>query len=103
MTGPAGWQNPIAARPGQIQQGVDPLRLLPARRDLQRVRLDAQRVLLLGGTPRKTPITVTLDGVIWDGHHAVRAAAEEGRLVNVPIVDLRATPVAAAILNLPVR
>jgi len=100
MTVPPGWQSPITAQPGQTQQGVDPLRLLPARRSLQRIRLDAQRALLLAGTPRTTPITVTRDGVIWDGHHAVRAAAEEARLVDVLIVDLRATPVAASILNL---
>jgi hypothetical protein len=103
MTLPAGWQSPITAQPGQTQQGIDPLRLLPSRRSLRRDRLDLQRALLLAGTARTTPIMVTRDGVIWDGHHAVRVAAEEGRTVEVLVIDLSASPVASSILNLPVR
>jgi len=103
MTLPPGWQNPITTAPGQIQTGVDPRLLLPARRDLIRARLAAQRALLQSGQPRHTMIQVTPDGVIWDGHHGVRAAAELGRSVDVLIVAQAAQPVAASILALPVR
>jgi hypothetical protein len=103
MSPPAGWQNPITAQPGQLQQGVDPLRLLPARRNLHQRQLDAQRAMLLAGIPRTSPIMVTRDGVIWDGHHAVRAAAEEGRTVEVLVIDLTAKATSSSILNLAVR
>jgi hypothetical protein len=46
---------------------------------------------------------VTRDGVIWDGHHAVGAAAEEGRTVDVLVIDLTARAKETSILNLPVR
>jgi hypothetical protein len=46
---------------------------------------------------------VTHDGVIWDGHHAVRAAAEEGRTIEVLVIDLTAKAAAASILSLSVR
>jgi hypothetical protein len=46
---------------------------------------------------------VTRGGVIWDGHHAVRAAAEAGAMVDVLVVGITATPTAASILDLPVR
>lgn len=100
---PAGWQNPVTAAPGQVQQGIDPLRLLPSRADLIRTRLEFQRQLLRTGTPRLTPIRVTVDGVIVDGHHAVRAAAEEGRTVDVLVVAQAVPSSAPSILHLPVR
>src|SRR5437588_6379860 len=75
---PAGWQNPITVAPGQVQTGVDARLLLPGRHDLERVRLEFQRSLQQSGRRRYTPIKVTRGGVIWDGHHAVRAAAEAG-------------------------
>lgn len=67
------------------------------------ILLDFQRALLRAGTKRWTPIQVTRDGVIWDGHHAARAAAEEGRLVDVLVVDLAVNAVGDLILDLPVR
>lgn|SRR5262245_26369837 len=73
MPPPAGWINPIVVSPGQGQAGVDATRLLPARMDLEQHRLAAQAALLKAGTPRHTPIQVTQNGVIYDGHHAVRA------------------------------
>jgi hypothetical protein len=100
---PAGWQNPITIPPGQTQKGVDPKSLLPSRGDLVRVRLEAQRTLLLSGTPRLTPIQVTSAGVIFDGHHMVRAAAEEGKLIDVRAVAIPQPPVGDMILDLPVR
>jgi hypothetical protein len=103
MAPPPGWQNPITAQAGQMQYGVDPLRLLPFRQDLIKRSLEDQRALLLSNTPRYTPIEVTSSGVIWDGHHAVRAAAEEGRTVDVLVLDEELPPSAASILDLPVR
>jgi hypothetical protein len=103
MTAPAGWQNPITAPAGQSQTGVDPLALLPSRQSLERARLDLQRALLLSGTARTTPILVTAGGVIWDGHHAVRAAAEEGRMIDVEVIALPARATGSSIMNLPVR
>jgi hypothetical protein len=100
---PANWQNPITTAPGQSQSGIDPTRLLPSRGDLARLRLEAQRRLLLSGATRYTPVQVTLDGVIFDGHHMVRAAAEEGKLIEVRVVSLTQPPSGDTILDLPVR
>jgi hypothetical protein len=77
--------------------------LLPSRGDLNRRRLDEQKALLQAGTPRLTPIQVTRDGLIWDGHHAVRAAAEAGCLLHVLVIPLIERPVGLTILQLPVR
>lgn len=103
MTFPANWQNPITVATGQFQFNMDPLSLLPSRTDLSQFRLDLQKALLKGGTERHTPIQVTADGVIWDGHHAVRVAAEEGIRVNVLVTSQTVNPSAASILDLPVR
>src|SRR4051794_15980253 len=100
MEPPPGWSNPISVGPGQTQQGVDPMLLRPSRPDLVRARLEAQRSLLLGGHVRATPILVTIEGVIVDGHHAVRAAAEERRLVDVAVTPLPVAASAPTILDL---
>ena len=50
---------------------------------------------------RNTPIEVTLDGVIWDGHHA-RIAAETGMLVKVKVLTVQWNPTASAIVDLQV-
>jgi hypothetical protein len=100
---PPGWQNPITAAPGQFQQGIDPTCLLPSRGDLTRSRLEAQRRLLLAGMRRYSPVPVTPDGVIFDGHHMVRAAAEEGKLIDVRVVGINQPPAGDVILDLPVR
>ncbi len=102
MTIPAGWQNPITAQVGHLQARVDPLMLLPSRLDLSQVRLDIQQGLLDSGTQRSTPIRVTPDGVIWDGHHAVGFAAQQGTKITVQVVKFNLTPTAASILDLPV-
>jgi hypothetical protein len=75
----------------------------PSRNDLSPARVEYQRVLIRGGQARFTPILVTTDGVIVDGHHAVRAAAEEGNLVEVTVSPLPATGRAGSILDLPLR
>jgi hypothetical protein len=102
MTFPANWQSPITALPGQVQSDVDPLTLLPSRYDLAQLRLDIQRSLMDAGRERSTLIEVTTDGVIWDGHHAVRAAAEKARLITVKVVNVSLNPTATNIIDLPV-
>jgi hypothetical protein len=48
-------------------------------------------------------IRVTPDGVIYDGHHGARAAAEEGRTVDVEVIDQHVPPSGLSLLALPVR
>ena len=103
MTFPPAWQSPITARPGQVQVGVDACSLLPSRSDLEQARLDVQAALRQSGTPRSTAILVTIEGVIWDGHHAARLAAENGATVDVRVVALLESPSGLTILQLPVR
>ncbi len=103
MNSPPQWQNPITAAPGQTQTAVDARLLLPGRGDLVRVRLEFQRSLLQSGQSRYTPIQVTRGGVIYDGHHAVRAAAEADAAVDVLVVDQVVSATASSILDLPVR
>jgi hypothetical protein len=98
MTPPQGWRNPINVAPGGGQAGIDPSLLLPSRHDLIRQRLEFQRSLTKAGQSRFTPILVTPDGVIFDGHHAIRAALEEGKTVDVQVVDMSIKPVASSIL-----
>jgi hypothetical protein len=103
MSSPGDWKNPINAGPGQVQQGVDPARLRPGRTDLVRSRLEFQRKLIESGQARFTPIQVSQEGVIIDGHHYIRAAAEERRLIEVLVTSLSARPLADSILDLPLR
>jgi hypothetical protein len=97
------WQNPINAGSGQTQQGVDPAQLKPGRTDLVRSRLEFQRKLIQSGQARFTPIQVSQEGVIIDGHHYIRAAAEERRLIQVLVTSLSAGALADSILDLPLR
>jgi hypothetical protein len=97
------WGNPITEPPGQIQVGVDPKRLRPSRDDLILSRLNLQRHLLRSRRHRYTPIVVSKDGVIIDGHHAVRAAAEDGRSVDVLVRDFPIVARGESILDLPLR
>jgi hypothetical protein len=101
MESPDRWLNPISGMPGQIQISVDPKMLRPSRRDLMVGRLKVQRQLLLSGQARFTPIVASREGVIIDGHHAVRAAAEEGRNIDVMISALDVPAQGDSILDLP--
>lgn len=101
--GPVGWLNPITLPAGQIQMGLDPNQLLPSRDELIRHRLEFQRQLLQWRQKRMTPIKVTREGVIWDGHHAIRAAAELDLSVDVLVVAQTVPPSGLSIVQLPVR
>ena len=99
---PAGWTNSITASSGSWQRGVDPSKLLPSRGDLLKSRLEFQRALILSGRNRFSPILATERGVIYDGHHSVRASAEEGRLVDVLVFAESIAAKSDSILSLPV-
>lgn len=88
---------------GKVQGGVDPMLLKPSRRDLSRARRDAQAAMIRGGVQRHTPILVNSLGIIVDGHHAVRAAADLGERVDVVVSSLPAKATADSILDLDVR
>ena len=103
MNAPQGWRNPITATPGQVQQNVVAAQLLPSRGDLSAVRLVQQRTLKQSQIARLTPVQVTPDGAIWDGHHAIRVAAESNATVDVLVVPASAPPMGLMILQLPVR
>src|SRR5262245_9906753 len=103
MSTPSDCENPITGLPGKIQSGVDPNRLRPSRDGLVGRRLNVQRQLLLSGQQRFTPIVVSRDGVIIDGHHAVRAAAEGSLMVDVLVRDFPVTARGDSILALPLR
>jgi len=59
--------------------------------------------VIQSGQVRFTPIQVSREGVIIDGHHYTRAAAEEGRLIEVVVTSLSAVALADSILDLPLR
>jgi hypothetical protein len=103
MDSPVDWQNPITEPPDQVQYGVDPSRLRPSRDDLIRGRLNLQCQLLRSRRKRFTPIVVSKDGVIIDGHHAIRAAAEKGQTVDVLVRDFPVAGRGDSILDLPIR
>lgn len=101
VPGPAGQQPPVPANAlanqgvafnranaavGQIQRAVNPRTLRPgARRMLDRGRY--RRIVDdLGGGIRE-PLQVTREGVIVQGHHRARVAAERGLRVDVEVVD----------------
>jgi hypothetical protein len=91
---------------GSVVDDVDPLDLRPndVRDSLDATRLDVQRRLISSGVARFTTIRVTVDGVIWDGHHGVRAAAEAGLSISVQVVSGTSTPgTRASILDLPIE
>jgi hypothetical protein len=48
-------------------------------------------------------IRVTRDGVIYDGHHCARAAAEAGRVTDVLVIGQQVPASGLSLLGLPVR
>ena len=82
-------------------EGIDPLSLTAGRANLVRSRLQRQRRLDDAGIARWTPIEVTRKGVVYDGNHAVRVAAERGRNVVAVVTDKEGDS-CGSIMNLPV-
>ena len=81
--------NPITAQAGTVQRGVNPAALRAGdQMRLQSSRLVIQKQLIQSGTKRYDPIIVSRQGVIYQGTHGARAAADLGTSVDVIVVDL---------------
>jgi len=69
----------------------DPCSLMSGdQRSLDPTRLEDQKNLLRSGIQRITPIKVTVDGVINDGHHGARAACDL-KIPSVPVLVVPGT------------
>ena len=92
----------------RIQTNVDPRTLLPGEQtSLSAGRLNTQ-LELLGSKPpipRYTPIRVTRPGVVYDGHHGVRAAIQlQNRPITVEIMEgINIPPGEVPISEMPIR
>jgi hypothetical protein len=84
-----------------VLTGIDPSTLLSNRPELEQSRIDSQRDLIRRGIRRHTMIQVNLDGVIIQGNHGARAAAEAGVAIDVEVVDIP-HPHCGPILGIPV-
>jgi hypothetical protein len=93
--------DPKSVKAGETVEGTDPRTLTAGRPALIKSRLDAQRSLISQGIVRFTPIVVTTQGIVYDGNHAVRAAADMGVSITVVVVDVPAQGF-GSILSLPV-
>jgi hypothetical protein len=78
---------PNNATAGQTLGGIDPSSLQAGRANLWQSRLTTQQNLVTGQVPRANPITVTPQGVIYNGNHGARAAAEAGVSISVEVID----------------
>lgn len=86
---------------GDTVPHIDPNSLVAGRPNLIKSRLDAQRHLLRQQIARWTPIFVTKSGVIYDGNHAARAAAEAGEGIEIQVIDASAKGF-GNVLSLPI-
>ena len=75
--------DPTLAIPGAVLQGIDPSSLRAGTRRLERWRLEFQFRLQQQRISRYTMITVSLDGIVYDGNHAARAAIDRGEAVDI--------------------
>jgi hypothetical protein len=72
---------------GTILRGIDASTLLAGREPLEQWRIDIQHKLIATKTPRWDMIEVNLLGVILNGNHGARAAAEAHMPVDIIVVD----------------
>ena len=93
--------DPSQAKHGVILRGIDPATFEANRPELEESRLTTQRQLIANGIKRWTMIEVNCQGVILQGNHGVRAAAEAGVPIDVIVLDLP-HPTFGPILNIPV-
>ncbi|WP_353324618.1 RHS repeat-associated core domain-containing protein, partial [Chitiniphilus shinanonensis] len=68
----------------RVQEGVNPKSLKP-QKDLS--KLDKGRLRRVEENARDQSIEVTRDGVIQQGHHRVRNAIDNGRSVDVKVIN----------------
>ena len=89
------------AQHGVVLHGIDPATLQSNRPELELSRLQLQHQLIASGQRRRTLIQVNRDGIIIQGNHGARAAAEMGLPIDVIVVDLP-YPTCGPILSIPV-
>ena len=95
---------PEGTQAGQILENIDASTLQAGRTSLDAGRLATQQDLISSGTPRTTPIQATQEGVIWDGNHGARAAADANVPVNVQVIKPPISPTPKGpVQDLPVR
>lgn len=75
------------AIPGAVLRGIDPASLQAGNRRFERWRLEIQFRLRQQGIARHTMITVSMNGIVYDGNHAVRVAIDRGESVDIVITD----------------
>ena len=80
--------DPAQAKHGIVLRGIDPATLQANRAELVEWRAKDQRQLIATGTARHTLIQVNCQGIILQGNHGARAAAEAGVAIDVQVVDL---------------
>jgi hypothetical protein len=93
--------DPSQAKHGVILRGIDPASLLSNKTVLEEWRINLQRQLIATGIRRHTLIQVNLDGIIIQGNHGARAAAEAGVPIEVRVIDLP-HPSTGPILSIPI-
>jgi hypothetical protein len=93
--------DPSLAKHGIVLRGVDPATLFANKPELEESRLEDQRQLIATGTPRYTLIQVNRQGIILQGNHGARAAAEAGVAIDVRVLDFP-HPSFGPILTLPI-
>jgi hypothetical protein len=93
--------DPTQARHGVVLRGIDPASLQSNRPELEQSRLEDQRHLIATGTPRHTLIQVNCEGIILQGNHGARAAAEAGIAIDVRVLDFP-HPSYGPILSIPI-
>jgi hypothetical protein len=80
--------DPRNAQSGAILYDIDPASLQANRPELERSRLETQRQLIAAGIRRYSMIQVNCVGVVLNGNHGARAAAEVGVAIDVFVTDL---------------
>lgn len=99
---PAKTFDPSTAKVGEKIRGIDPGSLKQGQQHtLDPVRYDSIVNDLKGGI--REPIKVTRDGVIKDGHHRARVAADKGLTVDVEVVEGTIRPGTLPIDKIPFR
>ena len=93
--------DPTQAKHGIVLKGIDPASLQSNRAELEESRLEDQRQLIAPGTPRYTLIQVNCQGIILQGNHGARAAAEAGIAIDIQVLDFP-HPTYGPILSIPI-
>jgi hypothetical protein len=93
--------DPKQARHGIVLHGIDPATLRSNKTELEQWRVELQRQLIADGIKRHSLIQVNCEGIILEGNHGARAAADAGVPVNVQVIDLP-HPSTGSILDIPI-